>query len=449
MEATQNTANDREPFGDKRQEMAADEEPLTVTSTAERLAARKEKERRKRRRLRSLIICGLLLAATAFGVWSLLGAGGRKKINLNVRPRSDQINEQSSNSASPDDITNQAIAETRSSLEKASQSGTSVQGSDKDSKPKHESSDNKASRTDGSNDLTAQEPIESTIAAPVTFRRNPEHSIRFSPPEPPAASAPTVRTADTKADQARTAKSSTSVAPQPSLPAYGSLLPVRSLGAIFTMRSGTARLELSRDVRGDGWSLSRGTVLVCNLNGSERDRALLTLVGFIDPERNQLVRVSGEVLGSDGGAGLKGKQHKLSSAWSRAFSKIGSTAINVAGAIAAGRISGQPVIVTDIGSRAINPVTREVDDLVLDRSDGRSFVEVPAQSPGYILVTQLPPTNSRARETERQITQADGPLSDEELAEILTSNDRSRIQAALPRMTPEMRKLAEAMLQEN
>lgn len=440
MDAIQGNATDKPPTRDSAQATVGDDSPLKPAAISDRLAVRKQKIRKKRRRLTLAVIVTLLLAVGGYLLWAMLATRSRARINLTVRPRSDQTAEQSATVTSPEDITNQALAEVRGDLRQSTQAGEQIPGADKNSAPKAQQSDTELPTDDSGS-------AESQIPPPVNFQRNAERSIRFLPPEPPAGRA---NTTDAAVDRDRRPNPSlVSLTSQPSLPPYGSLLPVRSLGIIFTMRSGTARLELSRDIRGDGWSLSKGTVLICNLNGSERDRALLSLVGFINPETNQLVRLTGEMLGSDGGAGLKGKQHKLSNGWSRAFSKIGSTAINVAGAIAAGRISGQPVIVTDLGSRAVNPVTREADDLIFDRSDGRSFVEVPAQSPGYILVTQLPTTDTTARDASRQLAQADGPLTDEELADILTSNDRGRIQAALPRMTPQMRRLAEAMLQEN
>jgi len=65
------------------------------------------------------------------------------------------------------------------------------------------------------------------------------------------------------------------------LPSFGSMLPVRSLGVIYTLRSGgLVRFELTRDVKGKGWLLPHGTVLVGALRGSEYDRAFISLVGL-------------------------------------------------------------------------------------------------------------------------------------------------------------------------
>ena len=57
------------------------------------------------------------------------------------------------------------------------------------------------------------------------------------------------------------------------------------MGVLYTLRSGgLARFELTRDVKGNGWAMPRGTVLVGALRGAEFDRAYVSLVGFIDTE---------------------------------------------------------------------------------------------------------------------------------------------------------------------
>src|SRR5690242_19207183 len=119
------------------------------------------------------------------------------------------------------------------------------------------------------------------------------------------------------------------------LPAYGSMLPVRSLGVLYTLRSGgLARFELTRDVKGKGWTMPRGTVLVGALRGAEYDRAYVSLVGFIDTESGSFVKVSGDLLGEDGGMGIRGKRKKMSSGWSSALSKLGDASLSIAGAFA-------------------------------------------------------------------------------------------------------------------
>ena len=51
------------------------------------------------------------------------------------------------------------------------------------------------------------------------------------------------------------------------LPAFASMLPVRTVGALFTLRTGAlVRCELTRDTKGNGWYMKRGTILVGNNN---------------------------------------------------------------------------------------------------------------------------------------------------------------------------------------
>ena len=131
------------------------------------------------------------------------------------------------------------------------------------------------------------------------------------------------------------------------LPEYGSMLPVRSLGVLYTLRSGgLARFELTRDVKGKGWTMLRGTVLVGALRGAEYDRAYVSLVGFIDSESGSFVKVSGDLLGEDGGMGIRGKRKKMSSGWSRALSKLGEASLSIAGAFA-GSIGRRPIVIND------------------------------------------------------------------------------------------------------
>src|SRR6185503_16888362 len=66
-------------------------------------------------------------------------------------------------------------------------------------------------------------------------------------------------------------------------PLFGSMLPVRTIGGLYTLRSGAlVRLELTRDMVGNGWSMKRGTILVGTTKGGEYDRAYAAIIGFID-----------------------------------------------------------------------------------------------------------------------------------------------------------------------
>jgi hypothetical protein len=72
---------------------------------------------------------------------------------------------------------------------------------------------------------------------------------------------------------------------------------------------------------------------------------------------------------------------------------------------------------------------------------------VSAGTPAFVMITSLP--------KEAQGVDADAlakgngeALKDEELADILSSESPEKIRAAMPRMTPELRRIAEAVLKE-
>lgn len=215
-----------------------------------------------------------------------------------------------------------------------------------------------------------------------------------------------------------------------SVPSFGSLLPVRTLGAVFTLRNSLVRLETTRDIEGDGWRLKRGTVLVTQQQGSDADRAFLTLMGFIDPATNRFVKLSGDLIGSDGAPGLKGKRRQINSRWTRVFSRLGSSAVQL-GQAALSRGNTTIVVPGGAGSDfGFNPST-------IAR---REFVEIPAGTPAYVMITDLP-KEVRGADAEPGKT-GDDFLADEELAELLSTGKPEQIRAALPRMQPEMRKIA-------
>lgn len=242
-----------------------------------------------------------------------------------------------------------------------------------------------------------------------------------------------------------------------SLPEFGTMLPVRSLGVLYTLRSGgLARFELTRDVKGKGWTMLRGTVLVGALRGAEYDRAFVSLVGFIDSESGSFVKVSGDLLGGDGGIGIRGQRRKMSSGWSRALSKLGEASLNVAGAVA-GSVGRRPIVISDAFGSYGRGVTNELDGVLVGR-ERNSFVEVAAGSSGYMMITELPDTvqgvDALSKLSGRDVAErsdVDQPrnatgISERELAELIESGDIEHIKQALPRMTPEMRRVALAVM---
>ncbi len=248
------------------------------------------------------------------------------------------------------------------------------------------------------------------------------------------------------------------------LPSFGSMLPVRTIGGLYTLRSGAlTRLELTRDMNGNGWSMKRGTILVGTSKGGEYDRAYVSIVGFIDPQSGKLVKLGGDVLGGDGGAGLKGKRRQLDGGWARMLGKVGTAALNVTGALVGGRGNGTVIISDGLRTRAVNPITDEISGVIggeLDQKQRRGFVEVAAGTTGYVMVTDLPSVIKGTEaspdlneETLAAITDVDAArpatgLSDRELAELLATGSPEEIRAAMPRMSPELRKIAAAVLEQ-
>ena len=246
------------------------------------------------------------------------------------------------------------------------------------------------------------------------------------------------------------------------LPSFGKMLPVKSLGVLYTLRSGgLVRFELSRDVKGNGWSMSKGTVLVGVARGAEHNRAFVSLVGFIDNESGQFVKVGGELFGSDGGAGIRGERRKMSSGWSRVFAKLGEASLRMAESFV-GSIGRRPVVITDAFGSYGGRVTNELDGALLsgDR-DRNSFVEVAAGSHGYMMITQLPEgiqgvdalSKLSSADIEKQsdvsMRREVTGISEQELAELIQLGNVDRIKTALPRMTAEMRRVAEAVVSED
>jgi hypothetical protein len=289
---------------------------------------------------------------------------------------------------------------------------------------------------------------DGTIAKAATGR-NEERSVRIGAPEIPSRSEAETRKPEVRSSEAKGT----------GMPSFGAMLPVRSLGVIYSLRSGAlARFELTRDMKGKGWSLSHGTILVGVLRGAEYNRAYIAFLGYIDQESGKFVQVGGDVLGSDGGVGVKGKRRQMTSTWSKVFRKLGESGLNIAERAAASVGQG-PIIITDAYGGTAQRLGSEFNG-VLTGKDRDSFVEIQAGTSCYVMITDLPEkvqgvdalSRLSSDDLERK-SNADGRreatgLSENELAQLLESGDVSQIRAALPRMTEEMRRVAEAVLRE-
>lgn len=229
--------------------------------------------------------------------------------------------------------------------------------------------------------------------------------------------------------------------PTPSIP-FGTLLPIRFLGAVYTLRTsgGLVRMELTRAVTGKNYSYPAGTVLVGTLRGSEYRRAFISVVGLIDPATGGLVKFEGEVLGNDGASGVNGRKRQIKSTWSRIFGGLRDAGAVALSAIGNGR-SGGTVVISD----STKQVSDELSGLIGNNRNQTEFVEITAGTTAFVLVTDLPDEVSDTERLGQNSKTATG-LSETELADLFSEGNKEKIRTALPRMTPQFRVLAEKYL---
>ncbi len=229
----------------------------------------------------------------------------------------------------------------------------------------------------------------------------------------------------------------------PAVPPFGTLLPVRTQGVLFTLRNNSyARLELTRNVGGNGWSLPKGTVLIGRTTGSEHDRAFVNIIGYIDPRENKLVSVSGDVLGSDGANGIPGKRVAIDrNTLKQTLRKVASGGLQVASTMA-GALTGRGTVVIDgAGYRLMDPINDQARGLAGD-SNKNTFVKVEAGQQAYVMITDLP---GRVEGTDapgtEQFRLAGTGLTDREVMELILFGTAEEVHAAMPLMTEEQKQL--------
>ena len=227
---------------------------------------------------------------------------------------------------------------------------------------------------------------------------------------------------------------------------FGTLLPIRFLGAVYSLRAsgGLVRMELTRSITGKNYSYPAGTILVGTLRGSEYKRAFVSVIGLIDPKTGGLVKFEGEVMGGDGASGIVGRRRQVKGTWSRIFGGLREAGSVALGAVVNGRRSGGTVIISEGAAKASGALSDELSGLIGNRSSSE-FVEVSAGTTGFVLVIDLPDEVSNSDALAKNSKAATG-LSENELAELFSSGSKEKIRAALPRMTPAFRKLAESAL---
>jgi len=223
------------------------------------------------------------------------------------------------------------------------------------------------------------------------------------------------------------------------LPPFGTMLPVRTQGVIFTLRNNSyARLELTRDSSGQGWSLPKGTVFIGRTVGSEYDRAFVNIIGYIDPRENKLVKITGEVLGNDGATGIAGKSMGIDrSRLKQTLRKVASSGLQVAG-LMSGAI-GRGTVILD---RSGYPIPDDVRGLSGTRDGKKAFVKVQAGEAAYVMVADLPkPMQAVDAPGDDELAHAAVSLTDREVMELILFGSPDDIRAATPLMTDEQKKL--------
>jgi len=270
----------------------------------------------------------------------------------------------------------------------------------------------------------------------IVSKRNPERSIRCAPTPVPVSARQPGSSANAKASEQTVPAVLKQTETRVVLPPFGAMLPIRTMGALYTLRPGLARFELMRDVSGQGWQMRKGTTLIGQQQGGEYDRAYVSLMGFIDPESKRFGKAPGEVLGADGAPGLQGKRRQVSGRRARVLGRVATGAVSL----------GQAALSRGNSTTVVLPgaVAPELTPSVASR---REFVEAPAGTPAFVMITDLP-KEAQAVDAD-PLTEGSGEtLTDEELAELLSSDSPEKIRAAMPRMTPELRRVAEAVLKE-
>lgn len=284
---------------------------------------------------------------------------------------------------------------------------------------------------------TSSNHVEQTRANPTQTLFVEDLPLKQSPAPQSAKTNPTLSTKIP--DAIKTSK----IAPAAVLPVFGTMLPVRTRGVIFSLRNNSyARLELARDCQGDGWSLSKGTLFVGRVSGSEQDRAFINILGYIHPETNRLVKMSGEVIGGDGGAGMQGKRIVVDRhRFKQTLSKVASSGLQVAGMMAGALTGRGTVVVNGAGYRVLNPITDEAGRIVNGGDDKRAVVRIEAGQPAYVMVSDLPSEVQGVDAPGVELSSVATSLTDREVMELIMFGTPEDIRAATPLMNEEQKRL--------
>ena len=189
--------------------------------------------------------------------------------------------------------------------------------------------------------------------------------------------------------------------------------------------------------------MPKGTLLIGRTTGGEYDRAFVKVIGYIDPRDNKLVKMTGEVLGSDGATGIPGKpivadRNRLR----ETLRKIASSGMQVAGTMA-GALGRGTVVIDSAGYGGFDPFSDERRRTAGTGNDKKIFVKVAAGQAAYVMVADLPKAlQSVDAPGDEDIAQAAHALTDREVMELILFGTPDENRAAFPLMSDEQKKLA-------
>lgn len=229
----------------------------------------------------------------------------------------------------------------------------------------------RVSSTRVSPSVSSTEPLGRSLFFGITKARNDVTPVQIAP-------------SSTRTAEPKKAKTSGQIP-------FGTLLPVRLVGAIYTLKSsgGVVRLELTQPIEGKGYFYPAGTTLIGNLRGGESTRAFVSVIGLIDPSSGELVKFNGELMGTDGASGISGNRKRMTGKWTRFFRGLKDTAGSILGSVGSFR-SGRTVILSDPLRRGSERLSEDTSQSLFGTEREDTFLEVLAGTSGYVLVTQMP-----------------------------------------------------------
>jgi hypothetical protein len=166
------------------------------------------------------------------------------------------------------------------------------------------------------------------------------------------------------------------------------------------------------------------------------------VIGYIDPRNNKLVKMTGEVLGSDGATGIPGKRIGVDrNRLKQTLRKVASSGVQVAG-LMAGALGHGTVVLDGAGYRVLSPLSDEARGIAGGSDYKNTFVKVEAGRPAYVMVADLPKAIQAVDAPgDDEVTRAATTLTDREVMELILFGSPTDIRAALPLMSDEQKKL--------